>query len=380
MKTLSIVSVLIIMLMVVGTAVADVEEDWALGTSNTHVDQHVLIDFNEGVKSHDPIVCPFPGITFVTMGGDPWVYACNDGLNLKNETSGTGSYLINGWAGAWCGIDGDGGKVVFDNPVSHVSCLASTGSGLIMEAFDVNDNEVTNSSWASGNLDTNNFTRLSVDRVERDISYVIIHDDGNRWLIDDLVVVQGTTFVIGEAFDNDTIPLIVERAENAGSIDLVLSYNASIVEVTNVSGVDMEVVANLEHVDEGWIRIGGYNLAGLTGTFTLADITFTPIGGCESPLEITVTTFKGATLTGNVMDYEVRNGTYCAYLNGDTNGDGIVDMSDAMYLVKHLVGYSGFEYLCAPTSDVDGTLPIDMADASYLAKHVIGIEGYEELK
>ena len=86
------------------------------------------------------------------------------------------------------------------------------------------------------------------------------------------------------------------------------------------------------------------------------------------------------TVTGNSMDYEVRNGTYCAYLNGDTNGDDIVDMSDVMYMVKHIVGYTGFEYLCAPTADVDGNGYLDINDAAYLARHVLEIDGYGELK
>jgi len=376
MKTIIIVLAILLMASTTG---AIVEEDWPLGTSNTHPNTHVLVDFEEGVNSYDPVVCPVPGITFVTMGGNPWVYGCMD-LNVRNATHGSGTYVINGNAGAWCGTSGNGGKVVFDDPVGHVSCLASMSTTLIMEAYDSSDNLLVNSDWAASNIGEYNFTRLSVDRTECDISYVIIHDAGNFWVIDDLVIVRGTTFVIGEAFDDDTIPLIVERSENAGSIDLILSYNASIVEVTDVTGIDMTVIANLEHADEGWVRIGAYLVDGITGTFTLADITFTPIGGCSCPLEITVTTYKDATPTGNSMDYDVRNGTYCAYLNGDANGDGIVDIDDAKYLAKHIVGVTGFNELCDPVADVDGSGAIDMADVSYLAKHIIGIDGYEDLK
>ncbi len=374
----TIISLLVIMMMM-GTAAAIVEEDWSLGVTNTHTDPHVLVDFEEGTASKTPIVCPIPGITFVTIGGNPWVYACNDGLNLRNATHGTGSYVINGYAGAWCGTSGNGGKVVFDDPVSHVSCLASMNSNLMMEAYDSNDNEITNSSWAAGNLNEYNFTRLSVDRSECDISYVIIHDAGNFWLIDDLVVTRTTTFSIGDAFNNDTIPIVVKWAENAGAIDVTLSYNASIVTVTGVADGDMDgTFWNLENDGEGWIRIGAYSSAedGLSDEFILANITFAPVSGGVCPLEISVTTFKDSTAIGNSMPYMVNNGTYSSYYNGDVNGDGLVDMFDAMYIAKYSIRMAGFGTIIEQTADVDGNGIIDIHDASRLAKCIIGVPGW----
>lgn len=375
----TIISLLVIMMMM-GTAAAIVEEDWPLGVTNTHADPHVLVDFEEGTASYNPIVCPVSGITFVTMGGTPWVYACMDGqLNLRNETSGTGPYVVNGYAGAWCGQSGNGGKVTFDDPVSHVSCLASISTNLLMVAYDSNDNEVVNSSWATSNGGEHNFTRLSVDRFECDISYVIIHDAGNYWLIDDLVTTRTTTFSIGDAFNNDTIPIVVKWAENAGAIDITLSYNASIVTVTGVADGDMNgTFWNLENDDKGWIRIGAYSSAedGLSDEFILANITFAPVSDGVCPLEITVTTFKDATVAGNSIPYKVNNGTYSSYRNGDVNGDGEVDMFDAMYLAKYTIGQAGFGMIIEQTADVDGNGIIDIHDASRLAKCIIGIPGW----
>jgi hypothetical protein len=73
-----------------------------------------------------------------------------------------------------------------------------------------------------------------------------------------------------------------------------------------------------------------------------------------------VTTLKDATPVGNEMPYIVMNGTYTAFLNGDVNDDGIVDIHDAMYLAKYELDKPGY--------------------AMCLAKHVIGISGYAELK
>ena len=379
MKTISIVSVLIIMLMVVGTAAAAVETGWTLGVPNTHDEPYVLVDFNEGSSSYSPVSCPVDGITFVAVSGDPWVYACMD-LNVRNETSGSGNYLIHGNAGAWCGKNGNGGKVEFDYPVSHVSCLASIGTSLTMVAYDSNDNEVVNSGWAGNNLNTDTFTRMSVDRNESDISYVIIHDAGNYWLIDDLVVSREPTFVIGDVFNNKTEPIVVNWVDNAGSCDLTLTYDASIVRVVGVSGGDMDNM--FTNSGDGWIRIGAYqgDNPGLNGSFVLANVSFERVSDGTCPLNITVTTYKDSSPAGIAMDYQTINGTYCSYSNGDVNGDGDVDMFDAMYLAKHVIGISLFGNIVDRVADVDGNGVIDINDAMYLAKHVLDIDGYEELR
>ena len=57
-----------------------------------------------------------------------------------------------------------------------------------------------------------------------------------------------------------------------------------------------------------------------------------------------VTAEPGDTVTLPIL-YIVQNGTYTAALNGDVNGDGVVDIADAIYLAKHVLGKSGFEEL-----------------------------------
>ena len=63
---------------------------------------------------------------------------------------------------------------------------------------------------------------------------------------------------------------------------------------------------------------------------------------------------------------------------GDTDGSGEVDIADAMYLAKNVLGMSGFETIHAD-GDVDSSGEVDIADAMYLAKHVLGMSGFEVL-
>lgn len=375
----TIIALLVIMMMA-GTATAVVETGWPLDTPNTHSDPHVLVDLNEGSNSGDLVNCPVPGVTFVALNGHPWIYGCRDDrLNIYSTTNPNGHYIVNGWAGAYCGSSGNAGKVVFDDPVSHVSILASINTGLMMDAYNDTHVKVTTSGVAPSNGGTKTFARLSVDRTERDISYVIIHDSGNYWLIDDLLFTRGTVISIGDAFNNDTIPIMVRGAENVGSADVTLTYNSSIVTVTAVGNGDMDsMFSNLESAGDGWIRIGAYqtNNPGLDGEFILANVTFSPVGDGVCPLNITVTTFKDATVTGAPMEYTVNNGTYSSYYNGDVNGDGLVDMFDAMYIAKYSIEMSGFGTIIEQTADVDGNGIIDIHDASRLAKCIIGIPGW----
>jgi len=190
---------------------------------------------------------------------------------------------------------------------------------------------------------------------------------------------------IGNAIGNTTIPIAIEDGVNVGACDITLLFNASVVNVTDVTGGDMDVtMANLEHAHEGFVRIGAFQTdnPGLNENITFANVTFEPVGsiGDTCSLNLCVTTFKDATQEGDEMPYVVHNGTYTAALNGDVNGNGVVDIHDAMYLAKHVLGIAGFEAIIVEAADVNDDKVIDIADAMYLAKHVLRIAGFEELR
>jgi len=193
------------------------------------------------------------------------------------------------------------------------------------------------------------------------------------------------TISIGNGSGIVTIPIAIEDGVNVGACDITLTFNASVVNVTDVTGGDMDVtMANLEHVHEGFVRIGTFQTdnPGLSGNIAFANVTFEPIGaiGDTCSLNLSVTTFKDATPAGNVIPYNVRNGTYCTLLNGDVNGDYEVDLHDAMVLAKHVLDMSGFEVIIIEAADVNDDKVIDIADSMYIAKHVLGKSGFEELR
>ena len=88
--------------------------------------------------------------------------------------------------------EGEGRIDFTDGTASYISVLTSTYSGLEMDAYDSNNNLIATSGWANSNYGTNTFTRLTIQAPN--MAYVLIHDTGNYWLIDDLVADVGAQY------------------------------------------------------------------------------------------------------------------------------------------------------------------------------------------
>lgn len=68
-------------------------------------------------------------------------------------------------------------------------------------------------------------------------------------------------------------------------------------------------------------------------------------------------------------------------LCGNVNGDGAVNMTDAVILIRYMAGWSGYEelaHLDAADPDGDGK-PATMSDLTVLVRHLAGWSGYEDL-
>lgn len=143
------------------------------------------MDFEDGVDKQ-VIRSRIPGLEFSTTQGYDWVY----GDWRTGQYSGPypkGSYFSNGNFFAWLGPNQGAGRIdLAGATASYLSIWTSTYSGVTMDAYDAQNNLLANSGWASNNLNTGRMTKLTV--TAPNIAYVVIHDTGNYWLIDDLEV------------------------------------------------------------------------------------------------------------------------------------------------------------------------------------------------
>ena len=172
----------------VPNAQATVEPNWADNVPNTprHPDD-IFIDFEVGIDEIQ-IESTIPSLKFTTTSGLNWKYGDTRTGKYNVFPYGENAYDANGNFFAWLGALGDVGRVDFrGGGATYCSVLVSTGSGVVMDAYNSTDTLIATSGWAGNNLGTRTFTRLTVVySAGQTIAYVLIHDTGNFWVIDDL--------------------------------------------------------------------------------------------------------------------------------------------------------------------------------------------------
>ena len=155
-----------------------------------------------------PIGTFYPGIRFeaLTGGGEDWLVCdvTTSRYNASSWPSGRqwldGNYWIYDYAAAWTGQPGAGGKIIFDNIgtiVVEVGYCCATQ--LTLTAYDANGHAI-DSDIGPANLRylNGNGAGPGTLRVEAPsgtfIRSVTIHDSGNYWIVDNIVVETALDF------------------------------------------------------------------------------------------------------------------------------------------------------------------------------------------
>jgi chitodextrinase len=162
------------------------------------------------------------------------------------------------------------------------------------------------------------------------------------------------------AADNDTCTVTVNSPPiaDAGADRMVLPNDSVEFNGSGSYDPDGEIVGYLWDFGDGSNATGSYvtHRYALGGTYLVT---------------LTVTDSHNAT--------GVDTCTITVCQNGDVNRNGVVEISDAMYLARHITGILGFEVIAESICDVNGNGAVEISDAMYLAKHIAGITGFEEL-
>lgn len=204
---------------------------------------------------------------------------------------------------------------------------------------------------------------------------------------DDAVISIGNSFVCEGNVDSIIMPIVISNSINVGGVDLTLTYDESLVTITDIVNGDMEeMLAPLTPIGDNQIHIStNQNLnPGIGAEFNLAYITFVPsataTGICD--IEIIVTSFVDCTFDTLEMECVTNNGTFYIdeYTVGDVNYNGDVNIGDVMVLAKYVSGMSEFQDIntCAADIDCDSS-KIDVNDVAYLAKHLHKMTDYETI-
>lgn len=175
------VSIRVVLFLVALLTLASVEALFTL----VHVRADGFIDFENGVDG-TPIRSTIPGLQFTTTAGYDWIYG-DWRTRRYNGPYPRGKYYSNGNFFAWLGPNQGAGRIDFTQGcATYLQVWVSSAYGLHADAY-YSDGGLAATAYVSGNLDTGRMARLRVDAPPgRCFSYVLLHDTGNFWLIDDL--------------------------------------------------------------------------------------------------------------------------------------------------------------------------------------------------
>jgi parallel beta-helix repeat protein len=149
-----------------------------------------------------------------------------------------------------------------------------------------------------------------------------------------------------------TVPIMIYDATGVGSIDVTLSYNASVVNVTDATEGDFtwSFAFNNTNAANGWITIiTAVHLQNLTGSVKVADVTLKAVGnpGDSSPLnleinviadqhahDLTGTTDDGSFIVSPVQNLNTSEGfstIQAAIFDSDTKDTHIITVYPGTY-------------------------------------------------
>lgn len=129
-----------------------------------------------------------PGLQFTLTpaGGFPWLVG-DFASGKYNGKYPNGAYTSHGTHWAWLGVSQGAGRIDFTKGLaSYFSVLVSDFYPVSLDAYGTSGNLLTTAGPSPNNVNTGRMTELKITRAAADMAYVIIHDQGNFWEIDDV--------------------------------------------------------------------------------------------------------------------------------------------------------------------------------------------------
>ena len=192
-----------------------------------------FMDFENGVDQL-PIRSTIPGMAFTTTMGYDWIYGDIRTGGYNVNPYGSRAYECHGNVFAWLGPNQGSGRIDFTGATAgSISMLTSTAYGTYLDAYDSSGN-LLGRSFAGGNIYTGTMSETKV--IASNIAYVIVHDSGNYWLIDDLRV--SDLLRETNAFQSQ------DSASVFQTLDLIDSGASSIYEFSNSQLQSLKILLN----------------------------------------------------------------------------------------------------------------------------------------
>jgi len=154
-----------------------------------------FLDFEWGLGNDGGVIASgVPGLQFTTTDGQDWRYAdiTTDGYNVTSDNGssyGTGNWNMSGDVFAWLGTSQGSGRIDFLNQDgSFFSTGYSSAHTFYLEAYDAGG-ALLDQAIGAANTQADGGTSLdylTVSSMAGNIAYVMVHDQGNFFLVDNM--------------------------------------------------------------------------------------------------------------------------------------------------------------------------------------------------
>lgn len=172
-----------------------------------------IITFEDGTDGAR-ISTAIPGIQFTTTQGQDWIYG--DWRSGYNGPYPNGSYYSYGNFFAWLGPNQGMGRIDFNLDVAQrVRARYSSYSTVKLEGYDGSGRLIAEAT-GGGNLNTGRMDTLDISQPG--IAYVLMHDSGNYWLLDNLEFELADVEILEVDLQEDTN----ESAHHSGQYDPIV--------------------------------------------------------------------------------------------------------------------------------------------------------------
>jgi RHS repeat-associated protein len=149
-------------------------------------DEPGYINFEGLPDGYDLSASAVGGVQFTTTGGYTWRVG-DFSTGSYNGKYPNGAYTSEGSNWAWLGENQGAGRIDFVNgPASRFSLLTSAGTSVQLDAYDAQGDLLTTAGPIGVNTSTGTMDELKITRATPDMAYVIVHDDGNYFLVDSI--------------------------------------------------------------------------------------------------------------------------------------------------------------------------------------------------
>lgn len=173
-------------------------------------------------------------------------------------------------------------------------------------------------------------------------------------------------------------PIRMGNMTNFGSATLTLSYDPSVVEVTNVTNGNVPNSTLTWSVNESRGRVTLLLTTtarpGTSGEHDFARVSFRAVGalGSTSALDLNVEEVVDSDGIAFSTPPMVGDATFRAGLLGDADGDGDIDAQDAIAIAEAVVGRRAIGSLVASSADVSGDGRVTGRDAMLIRQFLAG--------